>query len=291
MRLGLVRHDHLLAARPDVEPRVVAERAADVEEVVVGVDEEVAAARALDVVEGRDRRADQGARADGAAGPAHHEPEPVLLAEALEQVLERDPARPARSISNIELRSSRAECICGVIYQGSGRFQPRGDAPWKTTAGGAALCRGSARAVVIGAGIVGNCLVGHLARLGWSDIVLLDKGPLPNPGGSTGHASNFIFPVDHSKEMAALTLDSQRQYEELGVLTHVRRHRGGAHRGADGGAPPADDVGRRRGASRARLVTPAEIKELVPFIDESVILGGFYTPTASASSTRCGRAR
>ena len=69
-----------------------------------------------------------------------------------------------------------------------------------------------ATCVVIGAGIVGNCLVGHLARLGWTDIVLLDKGPLPNPGGSTGHASNFIFPTDHNKEMALLTLESQRQY-------------------------------------------------------------------------------
>ena len=64
-----------------------------------------------------------------------------------------------------------------------------------------------ARVVVIGAGIVGNSLVGHLARLGWSDLVLIDKGPLPNPGGSTGHASNFIFPVDHSREITDLTLD------------------------------------------------------------------------------------
>jgi glycine/D-amino acid oxidase-like deaminating enzyme len=76
-----------------------------------------------------------------------------------------------------------------------------------------------ARVVIIGAGIVGNCLAGHLAKLGWTDIVLLDKGPLPNPGGSTGHASNFIFPVDHSKEMAFLTLESQRQYEAYGVST------------------------------------------------------------------------
>ena len=75
----------------------------------------------------------------------------------------------------------------------------------------------TARAVVVGAGIVGNSLAYHLARLGWRDLVLLDKGPLPNPGGSTGHASNFIFPVDHSKEMTALTTDSARQYEELGV--------------------------------------------------------------------------
>ena len=77
----------------------------------------------------------------------------------------------------------------------------------------------TARAVVIGAGIVGSSVAHHLARLGWRDLVLLDKGPLPNPGGSTGHASNFIYPVDHSKEMTALTLDSVRQYKELGVFT------------------------------------------------------------------------
>src|SRR5438045_329776 len=77
----------------------------------------------------------------------------------------------------------------------------------------------SARAVVIGAGIVGNSLAYHLAELGWTELVLLDKGPLPNPGGSTGHASNFIFPVDHSKEMTQLTLESVRQYQDAGVFT------------------------------------------------------------------------
>ena len=77
----------------------------------------------------------------------------------------------------------------------------------------------AANVVVIGSGIVGNSVVGHLAELGWRDIVQIDKGPLPNPGGSTGHASNFIFPVDHNREMAALTLDSQRQYEAMGVNT------------------------------------------------------------------------
>src|SRR6202158_5866884 len=73
------------------------------------------------------------------------------------------------------------------------------------------------RVVIIGAGIVGNSLAYHLTRLGETDVTLLDKGPLPNPGGSTGHASNFIFPVDHSKEMTSLTLESMRQYKELGV--------------------------------------------------------------------------
>ena len=76
-----------------------------------------------------------------------------------------------------------------------------------------------ASAVIIGAGIVGNGMACHLARLGWRDIVLVDKGPMPNPGGSTGHASNFIFPIEYSKMMMELTRDSTEQYKALGVFT------------------------------------------------------------------------
>jgi glycine cleavage system aminomethyltransferase T/glycine/D-amino acid oxidase-like deaminating enzyme len=154
---------------------------------------------------------------------------------------------------------------------------------------GAAGLPGTSRAVVIGAGIVGNSLVHHLARLGWSDLVLIDKGPLPNPGGSTGHASNFIFPVDHSREMTALTLDSVRQYEELGVFIE------------SGGLEVArteermEELRRRMASAKSwgvepvSLVTPPEIKELVPFIDESILLGGFYTPSVGVvDSLRAG---
>jgi glycine cleavage system aminomethyltransferase T/glycine/D-amino acid oxidase-like deaminating enzyme len=138
----------------------------------------------------------------------------------------------------------------------------------------------SANVVVIGAGIVGNSVVHHLAELGWKDIVQVDKGPLPNPGGSTGHASNFIFPVDHNKEMAHLTIDSQAQYEEMGVNT------------VSGGIEVArtearmEELRRRMTSAKAwgidaQIVTPAEIKEMVPFVDESILLGGFYTPSVS----------
>ena len=97
----------------------------------------------------------------------------------------------------------------------------------------------TARAVVIGCGIVGNSLAYHLTQQGWTDVLLIDKGPLPNPGGSTGHASNFIFPVDHSKEMTALTLESVAPVRGDGRVHRVRRDRGRAHRGADAGARAA----------------------------------------------------
>jgi len=145
-----------------------------------------------------------------------------------------------------------------------------------------------ARAVVIGCGIVGNSVAYHLTDQGWSDVVLLDKGLLPNPGGSTGHASNFIFPVDHSKEMTQLTLESVRQYEDMDVFTES----GGVEVART--AERMEELTRRMASAKAwgiepvSLVTPAEVKELVPFIDESVILGGFYSPSVGerdASST------
>ena len=135
-----------------------------------------------------------------------------------------------------------------------------------------------ARAVVIGCGIVGNSVAYHLARLGWRDLVLVDKGPLPNPGGSTGHASNFIYLVDHSKEMTALTVESVREYRELEVFTE------------SGGIEVArthermQELTRRMASGRSwgidptSLVSPAEIKQLVPYINETILLGGFYTP-------------
>src|SRR5262245_60250595 len=117
----------------------------------------------------------------------------------------------------------------------------------------------------------------QLALHGWRDIVLLDKGPFPNPGGSTGHASNFIFLVDHSKEMTKFTLDSVRQYKELGVFTQ------------SGGIEVArtrervEELKRRIASGKswgidAEIISPAEVKKLVPFINDKIILSGFYTP-------------
>jgi glycine cleavage system aminomethyltransferase T/glycine/D-amino acid oxidase-like deaminating enzyme len=145
-----------------------------------------------------------------------------------------------------------------------------------------------ASAVIIGAGIVGNSLAHHLARLGWTDIVLVDKGPMPNPGGSTGHASNFIFPIEYSKMMMELTRDSTEQYKELGVFTE------------SGGIEVArtqarmTELRRRCSAAKAwgipgQLLSPAEVGKLVPYLDETVILGGAHFPTVGVvDSLRAG---
>src|SRR5580692_4595957 len=145
-----------------------------------------------------------------------------------------------------------------------------------------------ASAVVIGAGIVGNSLVHHLALLGWRDVVLLDKGPLPNPGGSTGHASNFIFPIEYSRLMFELTRDSTEQYKALGVFTE------------SGGIEVArtrermQELRRRTTQAKAwgipaEILTPEGVQKLVPYLDPSVILGGGYFPTVGVvDSLRAG---
>src|SRR6516162_7620178 len=145
-----------------------------------------------------------------------------------------------------------------------------------------------ASAVIVGAGIVGNSLVHHLAQLGWRDLVLVDKGPMPNPGGSTGHASNFIFPIEYSKMMFELTEDSTEQYQELGVFTQSG--------GIEVARTPERMIELKRRCSQAKawgipaeLVTPGEVNKLVPYLDESVILGGAHFPTVGVvDSLRAG---
>ena len=138
----------------------------------------------------------------------------------------------------------------------------------------------SASIAVIGAGIVGSCLVEHLAQRGWDDLVLIEKGPLPDPGGSTGHASNFIFPTDHNREVAMLTLESQRQYEALGVQTTC------------GGVEVArtearmEELRRRMTSARAwgieaELLTPGQVAERIPFVNPDIILGAFWMSSVS----------
>ncbi len=111
---------------------------------------------------------------------------------------------------------------------------------------------------------------------------------MPNPGGSTGHASNFIFPIEYSKMMMELTRDSTEQYQALGVFTQS-----GGIEVARTEARMAE-LRRRCSAAKAwgipaQVVSPAEVAKLVPYLDESVILGGAHFPTVGVvNSLRAG---
>ena len=137
--------------------------------------------------------------------------------------------------------------------------------------------------VVIGA--ESRQLVVGSRRAGWRTSA--DRqGPPPNPGARRP-CLQFIFPAT-TKRMAMLTIDSQRQYEAMGVNVTC----GGIEVAR---TPERMEELRRRMSSaknwdmQARLVSPAEIKELVPFINEEILLGGCYYPTVSAvDSLRAG---
>ena len=118
--------------------------------------------------------------------------------------------------------------------------------------------------------------------------MLVDKGPLPNPGGSTGHASNFIFPIEYARLMFELTRDSTEQYKALGVFTE------------SGGIEVARTAERMQELKRrvtkakawgipAEHLTPDGVQKLVPYLDPAVILGGAYFPTVGVvDSLRAG---
>jgi glycine cleavage system aminomethyltransferase T/glycine/D-amino acid oxidase-like deaminating enzyme len=111
---------------------------------------------------------------------------------------------------------------------------------------------------------------------------------MPNPGGSTGHASNFIFPVDYSKMMTELTADSVAQYKELGVFIEsggIEVARTDARR---------QELRRRKAAAKAwgvpcELLSPEGVANLVPYLDPASIVEGLYFPTVGVvDSLRAG---
>ena len=57
------------------------------------------------------------------------------------------------------------------------------------------------KVVVVGAGIVGASLADELTERGWTDVTVLDAGPLPAAGGSTSHAPGVVFQTNGAKVM------------------------------------------------------------------------------------------
>lgn len=82
-----------------------------------------------------------------------------------------------------------------------------------------------ARCVIIGGGVIGTSIAYHLAKLGWSDVVLMERKRLTS--GTTWHAAGLIAQLRNSPNMTKLAKYSQELYGDLeaetGVATGFKR--------------------------------------------------------------------
>ncbi|MZR30073.1 GcvT family protein [Sneathiella litorea] len=76
-----------------------------------------------------------------------------------------------------------------------------------------------ARVVIIGGGVIGCSVAYHLTKLGWKDVVLLERKQLTS--GTTWHAAGLIAQLRASKNMTRLAKYSQELYSKLEVETGV----------------------------------------------------------------------
>ena len=83
-----------------------------------------------------------------------------------------------------------------------------------------------ARAVIIGGGVVGCSVAYHLTKLGWSDVVLLERKQLTC--GTTWHAAGLIGQLRASQNMTRLAKYTQELYfgleAETGISTGIKRN-------------------------------------------------------------------
>ncbi len=138
------------------------------------------------------------------------------------------------------------------------------------------------RVVVIGAGIVGTSLADELTARGWTDVTVVDRGPLFATGGSTSHAPGLVFQTNPSKTMTAF---AKYTVEKFGSLEHPDGWAFNPVGGLEVATTPERwaDLHRKAGWAQAwgidgTLVTADECVALHPLIDKDRILGGFHTP-------------
>jgi glycine cleavage system aminomethyltransferase T/glycine/D-amino acid oxidase-like deaminating enzyme len=152
------------------------------------------------------------------------------------------------------------------------------------------------RVVVIGAGIVGCALADELTERGWTDLIVLEQGPLYAAGGSSSHAPGLVFQTNPSKSMAefaaytvakysSLSLDGQWCFNQVGgleVATTPER---------------LEEVKRRHGFAsswgiESSVLDPEECARLHPLVDPATIHGGLYVPgDGLAKAVRAGEAQ
>lgn len=138
------------------------------------------------------------------------------------------------------------------------------------------------RVCVIGGGVVGCSVLYHLTKLGWSDVMLVERSELTS--GSTWHAAGGFHTLNGDTNMAALQGYTIRLYKELEELTGMSC---GLHH--VGGVTLADTQERMDMflAERAKhrymgleteIVTPEEIAKIAPVTNIEGIIGGLYDP-------------
>ncbi|MEM9278368.1 MAG: FAD-dependent oxidoreductase [Pseudomonadota bacterium] len=139
-----------------------------------------------------------------------------------------------------------------------------------------------ASAVIIGGGVAGCSVAYHLAKLGWKDVVLLERKQLTS--GTTWHAAGLIAQLRATKNMTKLAKYSQELYgkleEETGVATGFKRV---------GSITVALTEERKeeiyRQASMARAfgveveeISPAEVKQRYEHLNVDDVTGAVYLP-------------
>jgi dimethylglycine dehydrogenase len=138
------------------------------------------------------------------------------------------------------------------------------------------------RVAVIGGGVVGASVLYHLTKLGWSDVMLLERSELTS--GSTWHAAGGFHTLNGDTNMAALQGYTIKLYKELEEITGMSC---GLHH--VGGVTLADNQDRfdMLLAERAKhrfmgleteIVGPEEIAKIAPVTNLEGVIGGLYDP-------------
>ena len=134
------------------------------------------------------------------------------------------------------------------------------------------------RVVIIGAGIVGCALADELSARGWTEVTVVDQGPLFATGGSSSHAPGLVFQTNASKVMTEFAAYTVAKYRGLGCFAPVG--------GLELAATPerVAELHRRYGWARAwglaeaRVLDAEECAKLHPLVERDKVLGGLYVP-------------
>ena len=139
-----------------------------------------------------------------------------------------------------------------------------------------------ARAVIIGGGVSGCSVAYHLAKLGWTDIVLLERKQLTS--GTTWHAAGLIGQLRASQNMTRLAKYSADLYVKLEAETEVAT--GMRQVGSITVALTEErkhEIYRQASLARAfnvdvREISPSEVKEMYPHLNVSDVVGAVHLP-------------